>query len=138
MVCPKSADDGIGLIVTVDCIASRPSVDCVSSTIAFDRVIVNTTVTGAVDGVITGAPIDYLTLLNSSLDAVTSRSPIDERRIRYFVRSRGQEVEIVGVRIATAMDGDRHPLCGAVYGRDRECIGQRVADIERIHQDVGV
>ena len=54
------------------------------------------------------------------------------------MRPRGQVVEIVGVRVVGAVDGDRHHLCGAVYGGDREGVGQRVADIERLHRAVGV
>ena len=36
-----------------------------------------------------------------------------------------------------AGDGDRHHLCGAVHGGHREGVGQRVADIERLHRAVG-
>src|SRR6266536_1559109 len=112
MVCPISADDGIGPVVTVDCIAAGSSVDRVIPIIAFDRVIAgprieNVTLAGAVDGVVTGAPIDYLALVTASRDVVAFRSPINVRRIRYFVRPRAQVVEIVGVCIAAAMDGDR-------------------------------
>src|SRR5713101_2375250 len=115
MVRPKSTDDGIVAIISVDRIISRASVDRVIAGARVD----NVTLTGAVEGVITGPSIDYLALVTSSRDAVASRSPIDVRRMGYYRRTRGQVVEIVGVSVAGAVDGDRHHLYGAIYGGDR-------------------
>ena len=79
-----------------------------------------------------------MALVTSARDGFAARCSIDERRIRYHLRPRRQRVEIVGVRVAGAVDGDRHQLCGAVHGRDREGIGQCIADIERLHHAVVV
>ncbi len=101
IVRPMSTDDGIAPNITVGGITSRASVDCVIPVIAFKRVIAGrpvdeVTSTGAVDGAITGAPIDYLAVVTSSRDGV-AWSSIDVRRIRYFLAPRGQRVEMVVV-----------------------------------------
>ena len=135
-IATKSADDGIGAVVAVDC--SGSSVDRVIAVIALNRVIVGSCIqrvifAGAVDGILAGARIDDLKFIAVSCNGVAAGSPEDEWRIGYFAVPQGEVVEIVGARIGAATDGDRHH-CGS----HREGIGQGIADIERLHGAVGV
>src|SRR6476469_7845745 len=55
--------------------------------------------------------------------------------VGYDLLPRGQVVEIVW-NVVAAVNGDRYHHGSAVYGLDRERIGQRVAVIERLHRVV--
>ncbi len=80
--------------------------------------------------------MDYLARVTFSCDAVLSKRERQTGIVDNW--SRSQVVDIVGVYMAGAMNGDRRHLCGAIHGGDRGCVDQRFARVEHLHCGMGV